>query len=105
MKDLHLIIISQLYILRCLTYMSAQAKAELLVRGKELMAAFNRLDFEAAAGMYTEEATVLPEGAMAVKGRAGMCTTVSKVMHNLQSLMYISSSYYFIHIILYSLYK
>ena len=58
--------------------MSYQAKAELLVRGKELIAAFNRLDFEAAVGMYTEDATLLPEGGMPMNGRAGMCTTISK---------------------------
>ena len=62
--------------------MSEQAKAEILARFKELMSALNRLDFEAAVGIYTEDATLLPEGGMPVNGRDGMCTTVSKYLLN-----------------------
>jgi ketosteroid isomerase-like protein len=51
---------------------AAQDKATIQKHNDAFAAAFNKGDYATVAGMYAEDATLLPPGAEMVKGRAGI---------------------------------
>lgn len=64
----------------------AQSKADIQKLNDQWAAAFNKGDAAALAGMYTEDAYVLPAGAPMVKGRAAIQEVLGKAAQQLSDM-------------------